>query len=85
MKKTNLFLLVIILSIFVSCSSQQEQTVEVLSDTTSTTEVPASTTTTSVPETTTTTEVVYDGCIPEDNSNIDFDEFQNVQNSNFEI
>ena len=80
MKKTNLFLLVIILSIFVSCSSQQEQTVEVLSDTTSTTEVPASTTTTSVPDTTTTTEVVYDGCIPEDNSNINFDELQNVQN-----
>ena len=79
MKKTNLFLLVIILSIFVSCSSQQEQTVEVLSDTTSTTEVPASTTTTSVPDTTTTTEVVYDGCIPEDNSNINFDELQNVQ------
>ena len=80
MKKTNLFLLVIILSIFVSCSSQQDQRAEVLSDNTSTTEVPASTTTTSVPNTTTTTEVVYDGCIPEDNSNIDFDKLQNVQN-----
>jgi len=80
MKKTNLFLLVIILSIFVSCSSQQDQRAEVLSDNTSTTEVPASTTTTSVPNTTTTTEVIYDGCIPEDNSNIDFDKLQNVQN-----
>ena len=80
MNKTKLFLFVIILSIFISCSSQQELTVEVLSDTTSTTEVPDSTTTTSVPDTTTTTEVIYDGCIPEDNSNINFDELQNVQN-----
>ena len=80
MKKINLLFLVFVLSIFVSCTSQEDQSVDVPIDTTTTSEALTSTTSTSVPETTTTTEVVYDGCIPEDNQNIDFDELQNVQN-----
>ena len=80
MKKIQLFFLVSILFIFISCNAQDEQTSEVAIDTTTTSEVPTPSTTTSVPETTTTTQVVYDGCVPEDNQNIDFDNFQNVQN-----
>jgi len=80
MKKIQLFFLLSILFIFISCNAQDEQTSEVAIDTTTTSEAPISSTTTSVPETTTTTEVVYDGCIPEDNQNIDFDNLQNVQN-----
>lgn len=80
MKKINVPFLVFLLSILVSCTSQEDQSVDVPIDTTTTSEALTSTTSTSVPETTTTTEVVYDGCIPEDNQNIDFDELQNVQN-----
>ena len=80
MKKIQLFFLLSILFIFISCNAQDDQTSEVAIDTTTTSEAPTSSTTTSVPETTTTTEVVYDGCIPEDNQNIDFDNLQNVQN-----
>ena len=80
MKKINLFSLIAFFLIFIACSSNQEEVAEVLTDVTPTSLATNSTTTTSVPDTTTTTEVVYDGCIPEDNSGINFDELQNVQN-----
>lgn len=80
MKKINLFSLIAFFLIFIACSSNQEEAAEVLTDVTPTSLATNSTTTTSVPDTTTTTEVVYDGCIPEDNSGINFDELQNVQN-----
>ena len=83
MKKFELLSLSAFLMLFVACGLLDNDEVTAPIDTTTTTSsILITTTTTSVPETTTTTttEVVYDGCIPEDNQNINFEDLKNVQN-----
>lgn len=79
MRKIQFFILSIIVLIFISCSSQDDEVATDLIDTTTTSNIPTSTITTII-DTTTTTEVAYDGCIPEDNQSIDFTNLTNVQN-----
>ena len=81
MKKLELLSLSVVLIFFVACGILDEDEVVAPIDTTTTTttSVLVTTTTASVPETTTTTEIIYDGCIPEDNQNINFDDLKNVQ------
>ena len=71
MKKTDIFTLSIFILIFISCSTQDDEIVTDLIETTTTSNLPTSTTTTII-DTTTTTEVTYEGCVPENNENIDF-------------
>ena len=81
MKKLELLFLSVVLILFVACGIlDDDEVVAPLDTTTTTTTVLITTTTTSVPETTTTTEIIYDGCIPEDNQNINFEDLKNVQN-----
>ncbi len=79
MRKTEYFVLTIFILIFISCSSQDDEVVTDLIDTTTTSNIPISTTTTII-DTTTTTEAIYEGCIPENNQDIDFTNLTNVQN-----
>ena len=79
MRKIQFFILSIIVLIFISCSSQDDEVAKDLIDTTTTSNIPTSTTTTII-DTTTTTEVTYDGCVPENNQSIDFNNLINVQN-----
>ena len=79
MRKIQFFILSIIVLIFISCSSQDDEVATDLIETTTTSNIPTSTTTTII-DTTTTTEVTYDGCIPENNQSIDFTNLINVQN-----
>ena len=79
MRKIQFFILSIIVLIFISCSSQDDEVATDLIDTTTTSNIPTSTTTTII-DTTTTTEVTYDGCVPENNQSIDFTNLINVQN-----
>ena len=79
MTNSKFLLLIMSLNIFISCSSQEEQIADLTVDTTTTLETIAPTTSTTL-ETTTTTQVVYDGCIPEDNQDINFNDLKNVQN-----
>ena len=79
MTNSKFLLLIMSLNIFISCSSQEEQIADLPVDTTTTLETIAPTTSTTL-ETTTTTQVVYDGCIPEDNQDINFNDLKNVQN-----
>ena len=74
MKKLELFFLSLILMLFVACGLFDDEATAPVDTTitTTTTTVLVTTTTASVPETTTTTEIIYDGCIPEDNQNINF-------------
>jgi len=78
-RKIQFFILSIIVLIFISCSSQDDEVATDLIDTTTTSNIPTSTTTTII-DTTTTTEVTYDGCVPENNQSIDFTNLTNVQN-----
>ena len=81
MKKLELLSLSAVLLFFVACGIlDDDEVVAPLDTTTTTTTVLVTTTITSVPETTTTTEIIYDGCIPEDNQNINFEDLKNVQN-----
>ena len=81
MKKLELLSLSVVLIFFVACGIlDEDEIVAPLDTTTTTTTVLVTTTITSIPETTTTTEIIYDGCIPEDNQNINFEELKNVQN-----
>ena len=79
MRKIQFFILSIIVLIFISCSSQDDEVATDLIETTTTSNIPTSTTTTII-DTTTTTEVTYEGCIPENNQSIDFTNLINVQN-----
>ena len=79
MRKIQFFILSIIVLIFISCSSQDDEVATDLIDTTTTSNIPTSTITTII-DTTTTTEVAFDGCIPENNQSIDFTNLTNVQN-----
>ena len=79
MKNSKTSILIFSLLIFIYCSSEEEQISIVELDTT-TTSTTTSSTITETPESTTTTEIINDGCIPEDNKNINFDDLKNVQN-----
>ena len=69
-------------SVITSPTITDEEDDEIVTDlieTTTTSNLPTSTTTTII-DTTTTTEVTYEGCVPENNENIDFTNLTNVQN-----
>ena len=80
MKKLELLALSAVLILFVACGILDDDEAVTPLDITTTTTVLVTTTTTSAPETTTTTEIIYDGCLPEDNQNINFEDLKNVQN-----
>ena len=79
MNKSKTSILILTLLIFIYCGSEEEQVSFVELDTTITSTTPPSTITETL-ESTTTTEIINDGCIPEDNKNINFDDLKNVQN-----
>ncbi len=79
MNKSKTSILILTLLIFIYCGSEEEQVSFVELDTTITSTTPPSTIT-EILESTTTTEIINDGCIPEDNKNINFDDLKNVQN-----
>ena len=70
------------LILIISCASNADSAIDIIttssssSTTTTTTDNIATTTSSS----TSTTVITYDGCIPENNENIDFDNLKNVQN-----
>ena len=70
----------LLLIVIVSCGNNNESTQIVVPTSLPPAIDTPSTSTTSTTSTTTTTVVTYDGCIPEDNQGINFNDLENVQN-----